>query len=429
LLFVSFHVSISLSADLTLWGPDSFGGTAYVDFWFFGKSTTELRTKPAARCLLHGNTGFSIDFGAGLRDPPGISLIEFYDIVRTAGPNSEPPQGDSTSTANPYQAQHKYSIEDGIFPDKPKSTATGEFPNTGATIDWKVLAGPLQIRIDCDFALSNAYLTTTEGDVPIQPEVVLHNIYSFPMHNNEAIRSRLWISVYKLDPEKGDKQLIDGFQAELVLKNAPLATWSQYAPDRDPLARISGGSRNKPSALQDGSAPTVELCQGVRLFPPVAKLSQSPVVEFDASAAMLMAHRVHPIPTSNPQTALFSSPFEPDKSPVTQWEDFKNLFNGTTDGSVTDANNNTFTKAEMRGDGVTGDGMLGLLVSTLGWDKRRPAELKGGLVEPVKIRDLTDLTKEVVQRNEWELEGTPPPLLADELEYYYPYLPMVTAAA
>jgi hypothetical protein len=34
---ISFHVSISLSADLTLWGPDSFGGTAYVDFWFFGE--------------------------------------------------------------------------------------------------------------------------------------------------------------------------------------------------------------------------------------------------------------------------------------------------------------------------------------------------------------------------------------------------------
>jgi hypothetical protein len=37
ILFIHIHISISLGADLELWGPDAFGGLAHVHFWFFGK--------------------------------------------------------------------------------------------------------------------------------------------------------------------------------------------------------------------------------------------------------------------------------------------------------------------------------------------------------------------------------------------------------
>lgn len=352
LLFVSFHVSLTLSADLTLWGPDSFGGTAYVDFWFFG---------------------FSIDFGDGLRGPPGIPLIEFYEMVRTAGPNSTPPPSDTTSASNPYQAQHKYSIENGLFPQKPAPSASGGIPNTGANTEWIVLAGPLQIRIDCDMSLSSAFLASSTGNIPIQPDVVLNPIYAFPMHNTVPITSVLGISVFFLE-DASNPELMDGFQAELVIKNAPLATWSQYTPSNDPLAIISGGI-NKPTALQDGSDPTVQLCQGVRLYPPVAVLSQSPVVDFDATAAMLSEEDVPFIPPSPPQSTFLCSPFEPTLDPVTQWADFSSTLVGTKDASTTDASGNTFLKADVRGDALgAGTGMLGLLVQTLGWTQRSAGE-------------------------------------------------------
>src|ERR1700709_138997 len=59
ILFVHVHISVSIGADLTLWGPDAFGGLAHVDFWFFG---------------------FDIRFGDGSRSIPGISLGEFYEM-------------------------------------------------------------------------------------------------------------------------------------------------------------------------------------------------------------------------------------------------------------------------------------------------------------------------------------------------------------
>lgn len=410
LLFVSFHISISLGADLTLWGPD---------FWFFG---------------------FSIDFGDGLRDPPGISLTEFYQIVRTAGPDSTPPPGDTTSANNTYQAQHKYSIEAGIFPLAPKKTPSGTFPNTGATTEWQFLAGTLQIRIDCDFSLSLAYLVSGTGNNQIQPDVTstLNPIFAFPMHNTVPIVSTIWISVFFFSG--GAKELIDGFQAQLVLKQAPKDTWSMYVSDNDPLARISGGKRNKPTALQDGSDPTVDLCQGVSLFPPVAILSQSPVVDFDATAAM--KEPIKPdnwnLPATAPtQSTLLSETFEPTVTDgPTQWADFAALWSSPTSTltfSAWDANGafssaTTFTKEEMRGDDILDSGMLGLLVQTLGWDQRDSGETVGGVVQPVLLPDPNHPGQTVQQRFEWQLVGAPPSVLAEELGYYFPSLPMVTVA-
>lgn len=413
ILFATIHISISLGADLTLWGPDSFGGTAYVHFWFFG---------------------FSIDFGDGLRDPPGISLKEMYEIVRTAGPNSNPPPGDKTSASNKYQAQHKYSIEEGLFPVKPKSDGK-TFPNTGAATEWKVLAGPLQIRIDCDFALSAARIITkddsnnpatvlSEIDIKTTPDHTLNDIYAFPMHNEVPIDSRLDIRIYFLEGEERNRILQTNFRAELVLKQAPKATWSKYIKDNDPLHRISPGQHNKPTSLESGTEPTVELCQGVRIFPPLAVLDQSPIVDFDATAAMSETVADIAIPDSDPEQDVFlAEAFEPDIAPLKQWEDFGKLWTGDGDVNekVVDESGNKLDKKEMRGD-EDGKGLLGLVVSALGWAVRRPVETVAGEVPTVMGKDGKAMKKE------WELQSKPPTILANELGYYYPYLPLTTGS-
>jgi hypothetical protein len=157
-LVVTKHISASLNADLKLWGPDKFGGNARVNFWLFGMSFEHL----IFRKLLSDEltcTGFTIDFGDGLRSvTEGIPLVEFYEMVRTAGPDGKEEDSKNAQPGNDgCLAQHKYSIEDGLYPEQPKSDS-GEFPDTGASFEWKVLAGTLQIRIDCDFALSQVGL-------------------------------------------------------------------------------------------------------------------------------------------------------------------------------------------------------------------------------------------------------------------------------
>jgi len=337
-------------------------------------------------------------------------------------------------------------------------------------------------------SLSAAFLTTSTGNVPIQPDLVLNPIYAFPMHNTVPITSVLGISVFFLE-DASNPELIDGFQAELVIKNAPLATWSQYTASNDPLALISGRV-NKPTTLQDGSNPTVPLCQGVKLYPPIAVLSQSPVVDFDATAAMISSDDVPFVPPSPPQATFLCAPFEPTLDPVTQWADFSATLAGTKNASTTDVSGNTFLKADVRGDALgTGTGMLGLLVQALGWAQRSAQETVGGVVPDVRpslplslflcnlthftlsscppllpqlsslisphphfcpsnfppahrnerhadtyisqvlIPDPANAGKTVVQRKEWELVGSEPTVLSNELAYYYPSLPMVTAAA
>ncbi|KAG4427792.1 hypothetical protein IFR05_016724, partial [Cadophora sp. M221] len=403
LLFVSFHVSMSLGADLVLWGPGEFGGVAHVHFWFFG---------------------FSIEFGSGLKDVPFVSLLEFYEMVKTAGPESDPPPGDKTSNENPCQALHKYSIEEGLFPNKPKSEDDKTFPNTGANTEWKVLAGPLQFRIDSDFALKSASLVNMAKDpkdfdaITTTPPQVLNNFYAFPMHLTKPVdTSHMNIRIYFLAGKEEDKELMTDFRAELVLKNAPKAVWDVYTSDKNPLSRISG---EKPKALENGSNPTMELCQGVRILPPIPYLDQSPVQDFDATAAMMEFNDREKFPTFDKEQSVFlAEPFEPDSSPIAQWTDFEKLWKGEIESSITASSGATVLKSEMRGDKIVGAGLLGLIVNTLGWSERRTAEKEQGVVPDVLINGK-------VQRKEWQLVSAPPKILTEELKYYYPYLPMTT---
>lgn len=165
----------------------------------------------------------------------------------------------------------------------------------------------------------------------------------------------------------------------------------------------------------------MELCQGVRLFPPGAVLGNSKIVDFDASAAMNETLEDLPLPDADPEQDIFlAEPFEPETAPVPQWNDFANLWTGQgANASVLDATGNKIDKKDLRGD-VDGSGLLGLVVSALGWDQRRPVEKVQGVVPDVVGKDGK------VLRKEWELNSEPPSVLAEELGYYYPYLPMVT---
>jgi hypothetical protein len=392
ILFVHVHISVSIGADLTLWGPDAFGGLAHVDFWFFG---------------------FDIRFGDGSRSIPGISLGEFYEMIRTPGPTSNPPATDKTIANNPYITQHKYSIETGLFPSAPGGAST-DFPNTGAATEWLVQNANLQVRVDCDFALSDAKIISNDAN-PYQIELPksapsgsadgMKNIFSFPMHNTKQITSSLEIRIYSLS---GEDTLMSGFTAELVLKNAALALWSKYEPQNDPLV-----NRNPPN-LKAGGDPTKLLCQGVRLFAPPAVRSKSPIIDFDATTAMKeefpydLNFLKKPVPE---QSSYLAVPLDSSDAP---WDDFADRWSGKTDATLNDVE-----KAAIRGDHAAGGGgMLGLAADLLGWTRRPPADKEANVV--------------VVPANgtmEWALTGDPPALLTSKLGDYYPALPMWTTMA
>ncbi|KAK5455896.1 hypothetical protein LTS15_005214 [Exophiala xenobiotica] len=295
ILFIHIHISISLGADLVLYGPHDFGGRAHVNFWFFG---------------------FDVHFGASENDVgPGISLIEFMGIIKAPGPPSTAPANDTVGNNTSITA-HKYSVEDGLIPADPppadKTQGRQDFPSTGATVEFKVQAGTLKIRIDCEFALSEAHF---KADPDADPKVAERAItlpkvvgqatppptplvYSKPMHNkkeeknekgeeiqkDESATSILDIAIYKdegVDKQKKPTRVQqDNFKAELVLKSVPTALWGPYNPDDDPLVR------DKPDALQNADNSTIDLVQAVRLLPPDPKLFHSTIIDFDAVACM-----------------------------------------------------------------------------------------------------------------------------------------------
>ena len=384
ILFIHIHISISIGADIILWGPETFGGLAHVDFWFFG---------------------FDIRFGSGQRSIPGISLAEFYEMVQKPGPASAAPATDKTLANDPHITQHKYSVEAGLFPSAPESTSK-DFPNTGAGTEWLVTAANLQIRIDCDFALTEATLfSKTSSDIILpskaDSKASYKPFYAFPMHTSDPLKSTLEIRIYTIEGDKST--LMSGFTAELVLKTAPPALWTKYDRKIDPLVTPN------PPSLTSGSNPTLTLCQGVRIFAPEAIKSRSPIIDFDATAAMKKAYDydLHAPPPA--QARFFAQPLEEADKP---WDTFGEMWGGKTDVLFGDAK-----KSEIRGDdAVGGGGLVGLAADFLGWKRRGTGDKEGNVVV---VPDGG--------RMEWELKGDPPVSLAEKLGDYYPALPLMTS--
>jgi hypothetical protein len=451
ILFIHIHVSIHLGADLTLWGPHDFGGHAYVDFWFFG---------------------FGINFGASenpnVTDP--ISLVDFYGMVKAPGPASAPPSNDKIAS-DPDVAQHKYSVEAGLIPALVPLADGNDFPSTGATSEWQVQAGTLQFRIDCDFALSDAHFVIPDpnGDsstinqsisLPAGGVQTIPNVYSWPMHSSAAnnITSTLEIWIYQIE-DPTNPILQSRFKAELVLKSAATALWSVWDPNNDPL------HSNQPTALLDGSNATVNLVQAVRIFPPDPFLCLSPIVQFDATAAMRETiSGTFQIPPKEEQGTLFCGAyFEPSAPDTTdgqtqRWTDFGNMWNpaapapaapATGTGTAGAAPASTFTGATATG---TSDpnlpairaGMVGLIATVLEWNFRPPEQMTGNSPSttdgnpPAGGSSLDGGTTASMSsaanaprinadgRTDWQLLDVPPPLLVENLAIYYPVLPYVT---
>jgi hypothetical protein len=381
-----------------------------------------LRTNPAYVMLTYPS-GFDISFGGSLSaNSTGTPLPDFYDMVLKAGPVPTPPSSDQITANNPYIGQHKLSLEAGLFPSVPSVTGTAPpFPNTGAMTEWLVQAGTLQIRIDCGFALTSANVVVKEhvdGSkdlVPIPREDgksdPIPALFSFPMHNTVGLISTLELRIWDLDTTPNELQ--SRWRPVLVFKDGSKALWQQYDISLDPLFTPN------PPSLSDGADPTITLCQAVRILPPPPMMGFSPIVDLDATAAMIF-----PVPDLNgvaypplpaQQTDYLSAPFETDKSGPTRWTDFSALLGGQGGNAVTAQGLN---KAAIRGDEVKGpdSGLLGMCASALGWDLRPPADKLQGVV----------VSKSPDGRMEWELRGAPPAELVEDLGNYYPDLPMVT---
>lgn len=455
ILFIHIHVSIHLGADLILWGPNDFGGHAHVDFWFFG---------------------FGIDFGASENNvKDAVHLIEFYEMVKAPGPPSSPPAHDQIGS-NVDMTVHKYSIEDGLIP---ASTPGGDgadhqnFPSTGATKEFQVQAGTLKLRIDCDFALSQAQINNHHPEItdldlkdkpksltlPIPPgqtaPPAVPLIYSKPMHNvvGREAHARLEVSVYKDEgvDDNGNrlKILQNDFKGELVLKSAASALWGQWNPADDPLLQ------DKPDALQNGADSVMDLVQAVRILPPDPqlypdiKLNQTRIIDFDATAAMrftipgeypALQDILADIPADKLNEAAFSGAyFEPEKldnddtQQIQRWKDFGLLWNHDAAAVVDPAASiakNVFTAAsEPLTVPQLREKMVGRIASVLEWNIPTPAQ-KGGndpAFPDAKVPNNPKVNED--GRTDWELEAGQPFRLVTQLDTYYPALPFVVAAA
>lgn len=380
--------------------------------------------------------GFDIAFGVDRDTKVPILLEQFFAMVLTPGPNdnSTSPNGNSTSptgndasptnnstTSSPYLTEHKYSIEAGLFPvtptKDPNDPDPNGFPNTGAATEWTVQAGTLQFRIDCDFSLSSAFFVTDEKDPtnptlsPIFGEGSMAPIYSFPMGDTPAITSQIQIRVYWCETESGVPELLTNFQAAPVMKNAATSLWKAWTKDDDPLETPD------PQHLKDPTNPTVPMCQGIRITPPPPGLSQSPVVDFDATAAMQYYFwGTRPLPLELVQTNYLSSSFTSTDPSTSLWSVLADTWAGTGESK---------NKAWARGDlaaksddpDTSGGGMVAMCASLLGWDRRKPTPP----TQPPPAPDPDGLA-------EWQLKSDPPTILISELQYYYPDVPVQTSA-
>jgi hypothetical protein len=145
------------------------------------------------------------------------------------------------------------------------------------------------------------------------------------MHNTNAISSKLELRIYSY--ASGTPVLQPSFTAELVLKNVAKALWSKYHAANNSL------KVKNPQSLQNGDTATGLLCQAVRIFAPVTVRSQSPIVYFDATAAMCEAIPAKLPPPEAEQTSYLAEPLW-DLTSQNPWTNFASRWLGKIDGVV-----------------------------------------------------------------------------------------------
>lgn len=398
-----------------VWGPHDFGGRAHVHFWFFG---------------------FNISFGAdeNADAKKAIMLPEFIEMVIKPGPANNAPPDDTIGSTGGTNTNHKYSVEAGIAPQvEPPADKKNNFPSTGATSEWQVLAGTLSIRIDCGFALSQAFMEQLPGTK--HKEIFLPNqqsapaVHSWPMHCNEDqnFNSILNITIRKVV----NQEIQDHFKSELVLKSVSKALWSKYNSKVDPL---------QPNAnldhLKNASDGTDNLVQAVRITPPDPQRALSSIIPFDATAAMKFTIPYQPlVPATQVESSDFqSSYFENLDSTgkrvdgVKRWKDFQDMWQST-------ASTTTVTESQAIVD--VRKAVTDMVADVCEWQIRPPEQMANNnpptTTNAIIAPHLPTMRSGVAnapqthddKRTDWQLMSSQPSKMIGLLDIYYPSLPYV----
>lgn len=191
--FVHTHISVEISADLTLWGPPV-AGRVHVDFWI---------------------TAFDINFGDSPPDPDPVSLLGFYQLVLQASS-----QGSSTTTAaidesdasamdRPENEAHLFLVKSGLLNTADQKTGKDKSR-------WTVRAGAFSFMVGCKMAIS----IVTQGGKDLQ-----HNQtpYAKPMHldKDKPLTSKMSVKI----TQEGVVDDNPAWRMEKQLKSVPRALW------------------------------------------------------------------------------------------------------------------------------------------------------------------------------------------------------------
>lgn len=392
LLFCTVKIRICIGARLEIEGPD-FGGSAYVDFWFFS---------------------FSFDFGKRVEEPPPISLQEFYLLCEKSGPPDESP---NSSPAEDLVVQLKLSLESGAF-SMPSLDKEGQSTpdDSGAGAKWFVKGGSFQFRVSSVFALTEAYLETEESAQrqddgttvlvldqnaslmqSVEPGPAAGKLSSLPMDLSassapDGITSKMCIAIQDVDP-KGET--VEGFKPTFIAKEMPLTLWAdpKHAPDR--LSAEKG---------------TVQLPMAVTLSAPEPILAFAKIPPFNATdMAKLCAgsHEVPDLPGVAQSELLPEVLVASTATPTQRWAEMQQTWTTASTQNIDLANSITE-----------------LCMSQLGWDKPRPdVALKAEMTrtEPWKV-PVAFPTRLVTGTSREELG------IEDGLDSFYLELPRTTAA-
>jgi hypothetical protein len=351
-LFVSFDINIDIGAQLHIEGPQ-FGGVAHVDFWFFG---------------------FDVYFGAQPSPPPPITLVEFYEVLKKAGPAEDNARPDDASSKD-FEQLLKMAVEAGAFPDAPKDANVPDgdpqppAPNAGVGSVWRVRGGEFQFRVSTVFAISEASLATTDDGDTSKDDPVLTDptadlqaqstITSYPMQVSAPIESPLRIKIYNKNASD-DAKIPTGWRTNFVVKQVPQALWGNPTtyhpvdallhPDPDPKKQVPA---------------TVPLNMAVSLLAPPPTLAESKIPP--VNAVLLMQGHIEPdhfLQETESQTQMFpdtiantvTANLDPDhvQNRVKQWAQFQKKWE--------DCNK----------DAAGAEDLASALVSELGWDSPPP---------------------------------------------------------
>ncbi|GAW19373.1 hypothetical protein ANO14919_088590 [Xylariales sp. No.14919] len=251
LLFICIEISVSIAAQLTLWGTP-FGGEVYVDFYIFG---------------------FTVGFGDSKQEQ-AISIDEFFNLL-TQVPDADALASSGSSAL--VDKLHVISVEKGLNVDK---AGSGDSQTKPGDI-WEVHRGGFVFRVQ-----SRVPLQAIDATPPGSPKVEVNNgqrtavsssapFYAKPMHLQSQLESKMTVTVSEADGEP-----IKFILQETVTKQLPLALWGHYDPNNAP-----GRGINNISSLLDPAGGSTELMVGASFGAPPSEISEDKIVPIDVVAS------------------------------------------------------------------------------------------------------------------------------------------------